>query len=214
MRTAFHGTTFNVLLSVLLAAFLVQNVILQRQNHRLKSAPTLPPVESLAVSPGEVLSEIGGVGLDGRYRSISLPNLSSDKLLLLTFAPGCPGCQDNQPALGALTAEAREHGWRTVWVSRESVEPTGKYCEKNNIPSSETVAAPPYSTYAQLGMTAVPQVITVGPGGRVERVWIGRLDKDTAAHISHYLSQGEPGTSGAVSAPASKKEESRSAVGF
>lgn len=213
MRSVFHGITFNVLLSVLLAGFIVQNLILQRQNHRLKVTPTLPPIESLAVSPGKVLREIGGVGLDGKYRSISLPNSSSDKLLLLTFAPGCPGCQDNQPALGALTAEAREHGWRTVWVSRESVEPTVTYCEKNNIPTSETVAVPPYSTYLQLGMTAVPQVITVGPGGIVERVWMGRLDKDTAAHISHYLSQGELGTSGTVSAPASKKE-SQSTGGF
>jgi|GEM_PF-1453990 peroxiredoxin len=213
MRTAFHGTTFIVLLSVLLAAFLIQNVILQRQNHRLKATPTLPPIESLAVSPGKVLHEIGGVGLDGRYRSISLPNSSNDKLLLLTFAPGCPGCRDNQPALEVLTEQARKHGWRTVWVSRESVESTEKYCQTNTIPNSETVATPPYSTYIQLGMTAVPQVITVGPGGIVEHVWIGRLDKDTAAHISNYLSQGDLGTSGAVSVPAFK-EEFQSTGGF
>jgi hypothetical protein len=59
-------------------------------------------------------------------------------------------------------------------VSRDPVEYTKRYCEKNNIPISDVLADPPYSTYAQLRLVGVPFTVIVGPNG-VERVWRGRL---------------------------------------
>jgi hypothetical protein len=51
------------------------------------------------------------------------------------------------------------------------------YCAKHDIRLSDTLADPPYRTFAQLGLARVPNTVLVGPEGRVEKVWVGRLDQ-------------------------------------
>jgi hypothetical protein len=64
-----------------------------------------------------------------------------------------------------------------LWVSRDPIEITRDYCLKNGIPLSDTLADPPYRTYAQLGLARVPNTVLVGADGTVEKVWPGRVDQ-------------------------------------
>ncbi len=81
----------------------------------------------------------------------------------------------------------RLRGWKVVWVSRDSVEVTRKYCEQNQISPSDVLADPTYGTFVQLGLEKVPHMVVIRPDGVVEKVWRGRLDGAVVKDISAYL---------------------------
>ncbi len=149
---------------------LAENIILFQQNRRL--------LEALApqIAAGTQLQMLSGVALDGRLEPVSLPPAGS-KLLIITFSPGCPACQANQEGWMRLASTLEQKGVRVLWVSRDPIEITKDYCTKHGIRLSDTLADPPYRTYAQLGLARVPNTLLVGPGGTVEKVWVGRLDQ-------------------------------------
>jgi hypothetical protein len=76
-----------------------------------------------------------------------------------------------------LASTLGQKGVRILWVSRDPIEITRDYCVKHGIPLSDVLADPPYRTFAQLGLTRVPNTLLVEPDGRVEKVWAGRLDQ-------------------------------------
>lgn len=173
---------FRVLVSSLVVGILVENVILVRQNGRLRSGEFID-----RVSVGQRLMNLAGVTLDGKLQPISLPTSSSRGLVIFTFAPGCPYCRETQPAWAELSNSLREHGISTVWVSRDSVASTKEYCEDTHIPASDVLADPPHLTYVQLGLHAVPTTVWVGADGVVERVWPGNLTPSAVQDIQQHL---------------------------
>jgi peroxiredoxin len=149
---------------------LAENIFLFQQNRRLNEA--LAP----QISAGTQLQMLSGVALDGRLEPVALPAAGS-KLLILTFSPGCPACQANLDAWMKLANTLEQKGVRVLWVSRDPIEITRDYCVKHGIRLSDTLADPPYRTFAQLGLARVPNTLLVGADGRVEKVWAGRLDQ-------------------------------------
>ncbi len=149
---------------------LAENVFLFLQNRRLSEA--LAP----QITAGTQLQMLAGIGFDGRLEPVALPSADS-KLLIITFSPGCPACQANQEGWMKLAGTLEQRGVRVLWVSRDSIEITRDYCLKHGILLSDTLADPPYRTFAQLGLARVPNTLLVGAEGRVEKVWAGRLDQ-------------------------------------
>ncbi len=147
---------------------LAENIFLFQQNRRLNEA--LAP----QISTGTQLQMLSGVAFDGRLYPVALPAAGS-KLLIITFSPGCPACQANQDGWMRLATTLEQKGVRVLWVSRDPIEITRDYCAKHGIPLSDTLADPPYRTFAQLGLARVPNTVLVGAEGRVEKVWAGRL---------------------------------------
>src|SRR5215475_11092401 len=82
--------SLNLVLPVLIAALIAENIILLRQNHRLKTELPLP--SALAVHREEPLHDIGGVGFDGRFHAVEMPRSAAEHLLVFTFAPRCSEC--------------------------------------------------------------------------------------------------------------------------
>ena len=78
-------------------------------------------------------------------------------------------------------------GWQMVWVSRDSVDATSNYFTNDSFANGDVFADPPYRTYAQLGLAAVPKTIVVGTAGNVEQVWRGQFDQDIWKHALAYL---------------------------
>lgn len=177
----------DLLVLLFVVALIVENFVLLRQNRDLKNNPPLPA--AFAVHRTEPLENLGGIGFDGRFHAIDLPQTPGDHLLLFTFAPGCPECQLGEPYVASLSAKAKKLGWRTVFVSRGNAEGTRSYCDNNNIPLEETLMEPPYPTYLKLGLAAVPQVVAVGAKGRVEGVWVGRLTQDSEKAAAQFLAE-------------------------
>src|SRR6267142_3149819 len=149
---------------------LAENIFLFRQNRHLSEA--LAP----QIMAGTQLWMLAGIAFDGRLEPVTLPPADS-KLLIITFSPGCPACQANQDGWMRLASTLEQKGVRVLWVSRDPIEITRDYCVKHGIPLSDVLADPPYRTFAQLGLTRVPNTLLVEPDGRVEKVWAGRPDQ-------------------------------------
>ena len=174
MTGAQQKTRFSKVMEMLLwlagLGVLAENIYLFQQNRRLNDA--LAP----QISAGTQLQMLSGVALDGRQKRVVLPAPGA-KLLILTFSPGCPACQANQDGWMRLASAIEQKGVRVLWVSRDPLEITRDYCVKHGIRLSDTLAEPPYRTFAQLGLARVPNTLLVGADGRVEKVWAGRLDQ-------------------------------------
>ena len=174
MTGAQQKTRFSKVMEMLLwlagLGVLAENIFLFQQNRRLNDA--LAP----QISAGTQLQMLSGVALDGRQKRVALPAPGA-KLLILTFSPGCPACQANQDGWMRLASAIEQKGVRVLWVSRDPLEITRDYCVKHGIRLSDTLAEPPYRTFAQLGLARVPNTLLVGAEGRVEKVWAGRLDQ-------------------------------------
>ncbi len=149
---------------------LAENIFLFQQNRRLNEA--LAP----QILAGTQLQMLSGVALDGRLERVALPAADS-KLLILTFSPGCPACRANLDGWMRLASTLQQKGVRVLWVSRDPIEITRDYCVKHGIALSDTLADPPFRTFAQLGLARVPNTLLVGAEGKVEKVWAGRLDQ-------------------------------------
>ena len=172
-------------LPLLVVALIVENIILLRQNNRLKTELPLP--SALVVHREQPLHDIGGVGIDGRFHTVEMPHSLAEHLLVFTFAPGCPECVLSKPFDAALSDQAKKLGWRTVWISRGTPEETRAFCTASGIPLEETLVNPPYATYLRLGLAAVPQVVAVGKDGEVEEVWLGRLTSESTKSAAKFL---------------------------
>jgi hypothetical protein len=190
--------SLNFVLVVLAVALIAENIILLRQNQRLRTELPLP--SALAVHREEPLHDIGGVGFDGRFHSVEMPRSATEHLLIFTFAPQCPECVLSKSFDTALSAQAKKLGWRTVWISRSgNFEATRAFCNASGIPLEETLVNPPYPTYLRLGLAAVPQVVAVGENGKVDEVWLGRLTAESAKSAARFLSD-HPGLQASNSA--------------
>ena len=196
----FHLTlskSLNLVLPILVVALIAENIVLMRQNHRLKTELPLP--SALIVHREAPLRDIGGVGLDGRFHTVEMPRSAAEHLLVFTFAPQCPECVLSEPLDATLSAQAKKLGWRTLWISRGDPEETRTFCNASGIPLEETLVNPPYATYVRLGLAAVPQAVAVGENGKVEEVWLGRLTPESAKSASQFLSE-HPGVEASTSA--------------
>lgn len=179
------GKPLNLVLVLLVVALIAENIILLRQNRRLKTELPLP--SALAVHRDQPLHDIGGVGFDGRFHTIDIPR-AGEHLLIFTFAPGCPECVASKSFDTALSEQAKKLGWRTLWISRGNPEETRAYCNASDIPVEETLVNPPYATYLRLGLAAVPQLVAVSENGKVDEVWLGRLTAESAKSAAQFLS--------------------------
>ena len=163
---------------------LAANVLLLRQNRSLQD--TLAP----QIVTGAQFEKIAGLTLDGRFQPVVMPTADSE-LLIVTFSTGCPACQANQEGWTKLAGALEQKGVRALWVSRDPMETTKDYCLKHGIRLSDTLADPPYRTYVQLGLARVPNTVLVGADGRVEKVWVGRLDQKEWNSIFAYFGERE-----------------------
>ncbi len=193
-------TSLNVVLPLLVVALIAENIVLLRQNHRLKTELPLP--SALEVHREEPLHDIGGVGFDGRFHTVEMPRSAAEHLLVFTFGPRCPECVLSESLDASLSAQAKKLGWRTVWISRGNPEETRAFCNASGIPLEETLVNPPYATYLRLGLAAVPQRVAVGENGKVEEVWLGRLTTESAKSAAKFLLD-HPGAQASSSVPKS-----------
>ena len=163
---------------------LLEDAILVRQNRQLRAVMSTPP----EIPVGRQLRDLAAVSLNGKIEQISLPSSDSERLLIVTFSPGCPACRENFRGWLALTAQLKSHpGWRVLWISRDPIGITADEVGRQGISSIEILADPPYRTYLQLAMGAVPKTIVVGTDGTVQRVWQGRLQNDDWKQIAAYF---------------------------
>lgn len=184
------STALSTLLWCAAAGLLVQNWILVRENRSLSARLSAPPAP---IEQGRKLYAIAGANSRGEFKTLSLPVGQDDKLLIVTFSPGCPACRANLPGWLALESQIQKQGWQVAWVSRDPVDYTQKYLLENNLDSANVLADPTMRTYRQLGLEMVPNTLVVGSGGVVLQVWMGQLTSDKWSEVFSYFKLPEPG---------------------
>lgn len=165
----------NSVILIISIVVLAQNILVVKSNRSLQQS--LNSANAPIIPTERVLRDISAGSSDGRLQNIPLPSRETEKLLIITFSPGCPICQAAQPEWTQLSKELKGRPeWRVLWISRDPIKNTIAYCKDHQIPLEETFADPTYRTYMQLALKVVPNTIVVGAGGRVEKVWAGRMD--------------------------------------
>lgn len=173
-----------VLLVFVGVAVIAQNVVLQRWN-RILLANGGPGGTKL--EPGIQLRGLAGVDPGGSLKQIDLPG-REQKLVIITTAVACTSCRINEQGWFALTDQILKtsHG-AVIWISSDSVSVAERHFRGSALPPGALVADPPYSTYRQLNLQAVPRTLVVGPHGIVERVWEGPLSASQWKEIHDFL---------------------------
>lgn len=182
-----NSSIVNYAILAIAIVVLAQNVFLLKDNRSLKNSLDNENFPSIPVN--KVLRNMSAGTSDGQVRNISMPVGPKEKLLIITFSPGCPICQAAQPAWAQLSKELKERPeWHVLWVSRDPIKNTVAYCKEHQIPLEETVGDPTYRTYMQLALKIVPNTVVVGMGGRIEKVWAGPVGtKERWNEIVSYL---------------------------
>ena len=134
-------------------AFFLQNLLLIRQNKQLRQTAQ-KRLEAIAGNPvvvGSQLDDLAGVDLRGALASVPLPVKATARLLIITMSPTCPICESNRATWVEMTRDLRRRtNWQVVWLSRDSVPDTRKYCERTGVPTEDVLADPMHRTWALL----------------------------------------------------------------
>lgn len=183
------------LIILLGSAFLIANILLIKQNFELKAlliehtgAPgNQPPGDGRPVelAPGQVLTSLNGIDIEGNRTSIAY-NQDARKTLLLSFAPECAPCEENMPDWEALVKILDSNSFRVVAVS---VVPTGakEYISRHNLGGVPVIASVDVQDRATYKLRATPQMILISPDGKVEKVWTGLMRGERRKEVEQVL---------------------------
>jgi hypothetical protein len=192
-------TAVKTLLWFFAIAVLAQDVVLQKQNKNLKEGQaTMVPKDTYlrAIAPpidlARKLPNVAGVTLHGDFREIQFTKERATGAVIITFSPGCIHCMRNQDGWAALASGLRSNGWPVIWVSRDPLGVTQRYCKLHGMDSYDVLADPTYATYTRLGLASVPNTVVVDTGGAVQRVWAGELTQKSWQDLFAYFHLSAP----------------------
>jgi peroxiredoxin len=128
------------------------------------------------LAAGDPAPAFAAVVLDGD--SLDLGDLRGSPVLLNVWAPGCPPCREEMPALQALHEQLGPHGLRVLGVSVDArgAEPAiRRFVEEGGI--TFTILHDPDDAVSRRFRTiGVPETFLIDGEGRIVRRWIGRFD--------------------------------------
>ena len=160
LRPARTRSIFQIVLWCLAGVLLIQNLLLLRQNGKLRRLANRQPVL------GDTLRDLAGVQTDGTLHKIPMPTGGSERLLIITFSANCPTCLRNEPGWRKVIKELEGRpAWKVVWVSRDTIDVTRRHFDSSSGWQLTVFCDPPYRTWFQLELQTLPNTIVVGPGG-------------------------------------------------
>jgi thiol-disulfide isomerase/thioredoxin len=136
-------------------------------------APRPTPVPSPA--PGDVIAPFEAMGIDGKKQSLDFPKGS--KTLLLFFLSGCSHCHKMIPEWNrAFKEKAASLTVRGVVIDADppGVPPAFFIMMPIDFPVLRT---PGRAVLDKMKVYKVPQMVRVGPGGKVEDAAQGEIDR-------------------------------------
>src|SRR6185437_1073828 len=130
-----HGSIFIIALAIL-----VQNLLLLKDNRALREAASRPDAD-MAIPVGRLVRDITGSTMEGKLRTVSIPDQPSEKLLIFTFSPGCSFCRASLGSWLRLSKELESRPeWHVLWVSRDPLSVTKQYCTEQYLPADRMIA--------------------------------------------------------------------------
>lgn len=117
---------------------------------------------------------------------VSLPHdLRGQPVLLIALQVGCHFCEESMPFYKSISDESGSLGAHLVFVFPRSLD-TGR-----SVLSGHGVAAQDVRQvdFANLGVNGTPTVLLLSPQGRVQDVWVGKLDDSREKQIQEAILQ-------------------------
>jgi hypothetical protein len=178
-----------ILLPVLCVLMLGLNVLLL---HALRQQKDLTEAcrGLLGVAPGVRLPDLKGTDLQGH--SVSASTTGPQKTILLVFSPNCGYCKKNWPNWQSLLSQL-DRSVNVAFVNVTSTLDTS-FLARQHIQNYRVLERVEPALKQEYRLTSTPQTIVIGPGGVVEKVWIGVLAAADIADIRAALAPVVRGT--------------------
>lgn len=179
-----------VLLTVLGGVLVVVNILLVRQNAKLRynlERITRQYYRQVELPLDSFVPPLDGVDSNGT-RSVVSYGVDPRKTLLLVFSPTCEVCDENWPSWNRIVASIEELSVRVVGVNISETLPD-EYVGGFGLSGMQVLTQLDDEDKRAYRLSLTPQTILVNAYGRVEGVWSGRLGSDREQEIKAKLSQ-------------------------
>ncbi|WP_404302705.1 TlpA family protein disulfide reductase [Alicycliphilus denitrificans] len=124
-----------------------------------------------------------GVALDAR--SLALPDLRGQAVVVNLWASWCPPCRREMPVL--LQARQAHAQLRFLWINQgEAPEVVTRFAAQQGLPATDVLLDPASQLGQALGHKALPTTLFYDAQGRLRAVRAGEL---SAATLAHHLAQ-------------------------
>ncbi|MHA7600510.1 TlpA family protein disulfide reductase [Alicycliphilus sp. T452] len=143
----------------------------------------LAAVQAMAPQRTAELPDWRGPALDAR--SVALPELRGQPMVLNLWASWCPPCRREMPVL--LQGRQAHPGVRFVWVNQgEPPETALRYATQQGLPMADVLLDTQSQLSRSLGYKALPTTLFYDAQGRLQAVRAGEL---SAATLAQHLAQ-------------------------
>jgi len=123
-----------------------------------------------AVAPRKKAPPIELTSTDGKKFSLE-SSLAHGPVLAAFFKVSCPVCQYTFPFLERMYQQFRAAGAKEVqfWgISQDNAQYTERFAKEFGVTFPILIDEEPYETSSEYGLTHVPTVVLISPGGSVE----------------------------------------------
>ncbi len=172
----------DVLLALVILALAVTNVILIRQNRRLKAA--LAPSQPEALQPGTHLPAFAANTISGERRKVDFS--ASEKTVLLVFQADCPACEGIVPLWKDIKLDCDRRQFQIFGISFDNQAKANSFLKGSGL-ALESFAGLDAAFKNRYGLHETPLTIVINRTADVEKLWVGLPDKEIVENVRNYF---------------------------
>ena len=179
----------------LIVSLCVVNLLLIKQNFDLRTqlaagARTIDLTTNV-LQPGDIVSAVTAIDLDGRPYELGYKNDGRNRLLLF-FSPNCPYCEQQSPHWRELLDKVDGNRFAVVGVVSDKENPQSVSAHADGAGYFKTKTPLPIvffddESLETYKLTATPTTLLINPDGKVEHAWVGKWDESRASEVAALL---------------------------
>ena len=179
----------------LILCLCVINLLLIKQNldlrKRLAAGARTLDLTTNVLKPGDLVSAVTASDLNGRPYQLEYKKDGRQHLLLF-FSPNCPYCAEQSPQWRDLLDKVDSNRFLVVGIvsDREEKPSVSAHVEEAGYSRTKTPLPVVFFNNEMLGnykLTATPTTLLIDEDGKVEHVWVGKWDENSALEVAAAL---------------------------
>ena len=182
IRRRFSLKRIDVLLTLVILALALMNVILIRQNRSLKAA--MAPTQPESLQEGTHLPSFAANTISGKRRTVDFS--ASEKTVLLVFQADCPACEGIVSLWKDIKLDCDRRQFQIFGISLDNQAKANAFLKTNDL-DLESFAGLDSAFKNRYGLHETPLTILINQSGDIEKVWVGLPDNGTAEDARNYL---------------------------
>ena len=195
MRTVKVSSPKSWLSASLILFLCVINLLLIKQNvdlrKRLAAGARTLDLTTNVLRPGDLVSAVTATDLNGHPYQLEYKKDGREHLLLF-FSPNCPYCAEQSPHWRDLLDKLDSNRFLVVGIvsDREEKPLVSAHVEEAGYSRTKTPLPVVFFDNEMLGsykLTATPTTLLIDEDGRVEHVWVGKWDENSAIEVAAAL---------------------------